>query len=1094
MPRCAALKTGGKPVTNPTISAATLKQNQASNPAHSVWVSANAGTGKTHVLTQRIVRLLLADDTLMPHEILAMTYTNAAANEMRTRVRKMLADLAVMPEEELQKTLKQMDIPPHAAGRARALFNILNESAEDLNIATIHGFCQRFLRRFPLEANTPPNFSVAEEQETKDLLQEAFEKAIQQMAAGTNWYYSFFTSNLGDTTLKKSLDGFVNNAGDYTYLFLEQGGLNNVLNTIAKQLGVSPHSVPNNLPPVEQSMWPDKTVLDALKNLIPLLAGTGKRAEEHVLHPFSLALQTQNPALYRAAFFNKSGELKKLAWALGSQSVQSTAPELLDLLLQEQSRIEGIEETRRNLKTFLMTSAYLNMGATMLEIYAALKNERVVLDYDDLIIKTKTLLADATQNAWVIYRMDSQIKHIMLDEGQDTDRHQWHIIKALVQEFYATTTPHPRTLFAVGDIKQSIYRFRGAQPSVFKKIFPYINQFSETHSSSNVSMNVSFRSAPVILQFVDDIFKQNTQKLGEDSVAHKAAFPARGGRVTVWPLIEKEAPQTTAEDGWQLPPENPKNVPEATSPYRTLAGHVAQEVFRLISSNLTLDCRNGKKIEPEDIMVLLHKRAAAAEIIAAFNKVGIPHTGFDRLKFADDPMITDIVNTLHFLAHKDDYSLALSLRSTLFGWADEDLMALRQQNTQAPLWHLLQKHGGPAAEILSTLLKHVDYDSVYTLTLRLLETTQARGKFASQYGQSASSILNDTLDAFLNTLQKAPNLPTFLHLFNKEAPEVKRALENAKGAVRIMTAHGAKGLQAPIVFLPDTTNPYVSTQKSQVVWQEDAQDVKQFCLFNMNKAHASQLQNKLSQAEAEKAEKDALRLLYVAATRAEEILYIGGAEKTTKDCWYNHIQTVLKTNKMWQEEGVTISTPTSCPPLQTQPEENTPTPLPAWAQNPAPTMANVAAQSVTGLRQQQLKLQGSQTSFGQLVHKALEVLPNTHPSADPKMAQPVAIAQKVYQTFPQLFGPNTAPEVPLAAIINGQPLHGVVDRLVVKENEVWVIDYKSEKNIPPEMPQAYAEQMAYYRQIAQQIFPQHVIKLGVLWVRATPAPTLQWVG
>jgi len=1129
------------------IDQATARQKRASDVMSSVWVSASAGTGKTYVLTNRILQLLVEDKNLKPSQVLALTYTKAAAKEMENRLRQRLADWCALSDEKLHETLTELLSRPSTGGdcdRARELFALLLD--DGLNMNTIHGFCQQILGRFPLESGVGVGFRLVEGDEANRLLTQAFHKAFSKAAASTdveNWAFRYYTKHMAEMNLKATLADFVTDRKRYQRFFRQHGGLDEALLHIQTALGIEGDvdvqdetSYINNLKELSAEQE------EYLRELAQHLGQGGKTAKTDAGHIAQfLALPSAERAIHwyilTAAFFTKAGELRK---KIGDKPAVESCGEarftfLVDAILP---LLMDVKQHENAYKSYLLTAAYLRLGFLVLQEYKALKKTCRAVDFDDLIFYSAQLLQDEDQSAWVRYKLDMNIAHILLDEAQDTDSEQWAVLQAIAAEFFAGTGLHGnknRTFFAVGDVKQSIYRFRGAEPHVFGMMRDYLEvQRSDRYNIVVEELICSFRSTTAILDFTDLVFADAKRHEAVDDFAtqikHDTAIPEKGGQVTLWPLLEVEKSEK-AED-WSLP-QRTKNVQSGEA---LMAEKVATSIQVLLDSNELLHT-TGKSPRPEDIMILLNVRKPLPALIAALDRLGIPHSGADRVDLENNAVVTDLIALLSFIADPaDDLSLVTALRSPLFDFSGEKLQELcasrgAQQTLYQALCHKSEHIN--TQKVLQTLRKESATLSPYALLMRILALTNGWGVLQSRARGKIDADMHMIFDLALNwEQQQEGSLLGFIQDFKKMQESFKRDVVFEGGCVRILTVHSAKGLEAPIVYLPDAHKGFYSTQEAKRhVWQVEDDGTDSLFLHNMAKAKQTPLHSALVDTEKERVYRDKMRLLYVALTRAKEKLYIGGtvaagSKKEPENNWYAEIKEAVTGANGWQEleDGSHVFQVHGAP---VQPEdeegegketvaESGMLTLPEWVFQNATQENKVQLRQASSVVHQQALLENvchyQPKNFfqqGRFVHRLLEVLPTYAEDerlekglhylnlAAPELSQTkreelVKNVLSVMVRHADLFGGHSRAEVPVAAVVGQSRIEGVIDRLCVTENEVWIIDYKTDTQVPEKPKAVYVKQLQTYVEAMGKIFPKHLIKAGIIWT-SDPSLRLDWV-
>tara|TARA_R110000868_G_scaffold218576_2_gene469109 strand:+ start:40370 stop:43768 length:3399 start_codon:yes stop_codon:yes gene_type:complete len=1123
------------------IAEATRRQNNAAHVSQSVWVSASAGTGKTYVLTKRILQLLLEDKLLQPSGILAVTFTRAAAREMESRIRERLSVWATCSEESLVEELsKMLEGQPTALDirRARTLFaDVLDDG---VNSNTIHGFCQQILAKFPIEAGVSPGFKLVEGRERDDLLACAKNDIFAQALNGElnpNWIFDHYAGEMGEKSLSEALDAFVGSAGRFRRYFKNYGGVEGALCRLADVLNVTPNlSIEMAQKQVgELCVLPERHQAQVKKIMEALFAG-GKQAQGHATQLTVYLNEGLNWDVLTSVFLTAKGEkrsklLDKKAQDFGGDYLIEDIDEITYFILNAQEKMKAIS-------AYLITSSYLHLGHSILERYEHLKQKAGALDFDDLIAKSAALLSSDEKSAWVRFKMDSRISHVLLDEAQDTDSEQWGILKALVEEFYAGKGLHEekkRTFFAVGDIKQSIYRFRGAEPHVFGSMRDYLkaHQQGAGHKVAVEELIVSFRSTEPVLNFVDCIFKDPTRGKAVDelvdTIDHRAAKIGSSGRIEIWPLIEKEKVDKEEQEPWALPSRNEK----ASTVKTQLAEKVALHIQQLLSSNDVLESTN-QYIVPSDIMILLRSRTMMSTLIAALDKYRIPHAGADQMDMHKESAVLDVMALVKALMNReDDLSLAQVLRSPLFSYKDVqfDDFAGKRQKSQS-LWQILDKETGAGLALLG-LKKQIRKMTPFAFLSHVIQTLDVRGKYyklaAKDAGQTTIASVDDALDALqdlaLNYQKQGGSLIGFIHHFENTKQKLKRELESGGGRVRLLTAHGSKGLESPIVIMPDTTGGfYRNMSGDKPLWQTESDGADTLFLHRQSKVESPAVQTVFEDEEKERIFRDEMRLLYVAVTRAKERLYIGGVKQhgyNAENCWYGHIYAAVEEADDFEKDSHGVLFKDVSNHLTASAQEESLAALesnmPDWMyQNAQAEKGVVLMNASDSLKRKEqlsfLKESDNKKLFkrGKLVHRLLEVLPTYTPQerqekglrylklagsdfTQDEQLNMLESALGVMSTYPLMFAvENSRAEVPLSALDGHKRLEGVVDRLVVYENEVIAIDFKTNKNVPNAVPVDYVLQLAHYKKALEIIFPKKFIKTCIIWT-SPKIPKVDWL-
>ncbi len=1124
-------------------------QRVAANPFESAWVAASAGSGKTKVLSDRVLNLLLTGTP--PEKILCLTFTRTAAAQMANKISERLGKWAAEDESDLIKDLTDLrNAPPDAPliARARRLFARLLDTAGGLKITTLHGFCQSLLKRFPLEAGISPHFDVTDESGAKDLIARAQTDVLRDSA---------YADCLKTITLMTDEDGFLKLLAEMTFHMSKLRRINERFKTpeALKAAYESALSLPSNA--TKESLTRDFCRLSeerkaALKTAVAILSESTKSTDTKngaVIADFLTADETdrlERLDKYIDAFVTQSDTIR-------SRLVCKESAAALPVVRKEAELALTCRQQLKSLATMARSTDLLKIGTAILNRYTALKAERGVMDYDDLIATAKHLLETSNAAAWVLFKLDGGIDHILVDEAQDTSPDQWAIVKALADEFFAGAgrETQNRTIFAVGDKKQSIFSFQGAVPEEFERMRLFFEQKVEAAGKkwNNVPMYISFRSVQSVIDAVNLVLQSPVPRDGvvapDENATHISFRKNQGGLVEVWEL-EKKKPDDTRQ-----PFTKPVERTFSQTPTTRLAQKIARRIARMVRGGEILESQN-RPIRAGDILVLVRRRNAFIEDLSRELKtLGVPVSGVDRLKITTHIAVRDLMVLGDFLLlPEDDLALATVLRSPLCGTSADDLsvadIAAAKRAGAPPigvserdLFDLAFDRGGQtlfdrlkayenrpdtpqgkAYLFLKDLLGRVDKMRPFELYSYILDSKGGRAAFVSRLGEQALDALDEFMSLALKfDMTSPPSLQNFLIFLRRNDVEIKRDPEqSAFDAVRIMTVHASKGLQAPIVFLPDTHQ--TPTVKSRTFWTDD----DDLPLWSPSSPTACERVKEEIAAEEQKQFREYNRLLYVALTRAADRLYVAGWESKgspTAD-WHTSVQKALSgyAASVQTDESdspvLRLTCEQTVPPAlaQKSAEIRAPAPLPAWANRPAPAeptpprplapsrpdVDDPAAQSPLTIGRV------AAVKRGILVHSLLEVLPR-HSETDR-----FAVARKLIKTrapgisdadadelirsvvslltAPECAGvflPDSLSEVPVSGVVNDRVVNGRIDRVAISENEVRLFDYKSGGRVPDgvdETPEAYILQMAAYRALTRQIYPDKTVRCFLLWTEA----------
>ncbi len=1095
-------------------------QRVAANPDFSVWVSANAGAGKTHVLTARIVNLLLRG--VRPAAILCLTFTKAAAAEMRERLSKLLADWAICDDAELRKALVDRlgRAPDDREMRmARVLFASVLEAPGGLRIQTIHAFCESLLKRFPLEAGVPPHFEIADDTAAAELLDAARDALTASDEPVLREALTIVAGAANEQSVTDALD----------FLLLSRAKLRDLVGIgvegeIARRyqsVGLDPKADRDSAVGAFVGRIDEPAMKSAASALDQLGTATDKKAAAEI-RAFLAGPRRDIEPWIDVFLTDKRTPRAKMA----TKKVAENAPDALEALLAEQGRVELLHRTLIEIEMLRRSSALLRLGAASFQAYEARKTARALLDYDDLIGKTVMLLEDGAP--WVLYKLDGGIEHVLVDEAQDTAPEQWRVVRALTGEYFAGegAVERRRTVFVVGDEKQSIFSFQGADLAAFAASR---EDFAARAGAAwrEVALPLSFRSAPAVLDVVDAAFDNEAARAGVSTapIRHIARRAIAGGRVDLWaPFVKADVP-----DGkpWDLP----VDYETAAHPSARLALSIARTIKSWIGREALPAL--GRTIDAGDILILVRRRNRFFEaMVTALKREGVPVAGADRLVLGAQIAVMDLLSLARFcLLPQDELSLAEILKSPLFGLDDDDLFALCR-GRRAKLWTVLRERAGEnpkwghAAQILSKLRAQADFAAPFEFFASVLGAGGGKAQMLGRLGPDAADPLDEFLAACLDFERShPPSLQRFLAWFEAGGTDIKRDMERAHGQVRVMTVHGAKGLEAPIVFLPDTCQ--LPKAPSPPMWSADA---PAFPLWWPSGADGSAMVDAAKNAARAREIAEYKRLLYVAATRARDRLIVCGwcDKDPAKESWYETLQAAIETRPgvthgtgidgntavVSYEKPATLEAQKADAGVQARAAGDAPVWLrrgdaPEEPVPPKPLVPSregqmpAAASPLAGARADAIKR-------GSLIHRLLQTLPDlpadardaaarrflARPGHALDEAQQDEIARETLALFDlpdfaeALSGQGLA-EAPIVAQVGGRALSGRIDRLVVRDDAIFVLDYKTNRP-PPErvedVPAEYVAQLAAYRAALAPLYPGRPIRAGLVW---TYAPRLQ---
>ncbi|WP_019960672.1 double-strand break repair helicase AddA [Woodsholea maritima] len=1179
---------------DPTIiEAASAAQNLAADPRYNVFVEANAGSGKTRVLVDRVARLLL--DGARPDHILCVTFTKAAAGEMQTRLFKKLGEWSTASDERLTDQLAKLSgkTPDgEELAQARRLFASALETPGGLKIQTLHAYCEGLLRRFPLEAGLPPGFATQEDRESaiqrghalRWVLGQALEAPDGPIASAI----SLIIEQVGSTGLEQIISAAQFKRHALRKALHQAGDLAGLHDALAEALGVAPDATPVGI---------KRTAMEALdRDLIEAgysaaLTGTKptdkKFAESlgHILAHLRAGQWQEAFAVYTSIFLTAKGEPGKKAPF--TKDIAKAFPHIddafgldgslrADLITQIMPRIASASVRE-------LSAAGLTLAHAFLDAYEQRLKQARAVDFSDLVERARALLEDSEARDWARYKLDAGLQHVLVDEAQDTAPEQWAVVRALSEDFFSgegAQSDTIRTVFCVGDEKQSIYSFQNADPKRFIAERESLAARSEAAelAFTQPPLTASFRSAPEVLQAVDWAFALEAQQLSvranfaapevkfaptpglafQAYKGHQAARLNTPGTIEIWPSIPQ--PESPEEEDFNADLEaKPVDQARGDSARNQLAEAVARAIRDMIArgDGVWDEGPEGwvqRAVEPGDILILVRQRSSLfEEMIRRLKLYGVPVAGADRMKLPQQLVVEDLLALARFaLLPEDDLSLAIILKSPAFHPIaldqppiDDDALFDLSLSKHKRLWDKLRASEDPrfmeAKAALEAARARVDADGPYAFFATFLNEITTTGescmaRFYARLGEEARDPCEEFLSrALAFERDGAPSLVRFVHALDHDDSDIKREMEGGRNEVRVMTVHASKGLEAPVVFLPDTTKTPNAPKQGLfahpdlgVIWANEAGAKAPLVESLRDETHSDMM------AEYN-------RLLYVALTRARDRLIVCGARhgrapgKVSEGAWHDRLMKAwpgahdahwrgvespldtLAVDNGWTGEpsyryGVD---PVACAPRL---ERQTDKAVPDWLTRPVPVegaaLRNIAPSRLFADEDEfepaslSPLAQGGMQRFrrGSLIHKLLQVLPDLDESrwataaarfldqhADLSADQRDEIARETLKVlndphFKPIFGPGSRAEVALAGRAPGLPDHvrvnGQIDRLIIRDHEILIIDYKTNRPPPMEVEgvaRVYLGQMAAYKALLSALHPSKTVRCALLW-------------
>ena len=1115
-------------------------QARASDPAASAFVSANAGSGKTHVLVQRVIRLLLSG--VPPEKILCLTFTKAAAANMAERVFSTLGHWVTLDDDKLDAAISDAGIEhPTAKLRksARELFASALETPGGLKVQTIHALCTRLLQQFPFEANVPARFTVLDDRDQAEMLERASLAVMldASRAPDSPIGRALLTAmaSAADVTFKEILREACLSRDHFMAWTDAAGSADSAVRQVSAVLGLGENDRLDDIereivdgPNLPRSLW--QRAADALAassnadqkqaaRLLDAMRATDAAQVDEFLCVFLTEAKTPRDTVVTNNFRKKNADLGARFDA-------------------EIERLPPLIEKRRALMVRDRTEALLHIAIAVAANYRREKQERGLLDYDDLIDKTLALLASGA-SGWVHYKLDRGVDHVLIDEAQDTSPRQWDIIAHIISEFTTGAGARDgvvRTVFAVGDEKQSIFSFQGAAPREFDaRRWELKKKFEDAELKfESIPFTYSFRSGQAILKSVDHVFREEEiyRSIHAEKTypLHESLPDAGPSQIDLWELAVADDKQDI--EGWRAPFDG---VP-VTSAEVKLSKRIQAEIRRLVTDGTTTGrLGDRRRLTYGDVLVLVRRRGNLFDaVIQALKHAGIPVAGADRLKLTEHIAIIDLMNLADaLLLPQDDLALAVALKSPLFNLTEEELFTLAW-NRKGSLRAALAAHVAgsdrlrDALDRLEKCEQRFRTETPFAFYAWLLGGDGGRARILRRLGHEANDAIDEFLELALAYEKKAPaSLQGFMAWLRAADTEVKRDMEISRDEVRVMTVHGAKGLEASVVIMADTTTSPSDTQRLRLV-RLPRGNGGEIVVWAGRKADDPLCVASARAAMLEETEHEYRRLLYVAMTRAADRLIVAGCmpgnrNSVREHSWYDLVKRGLANSDLVFEEipagdGVVKSyrrteDAKSVAEAAVDVTASAPPSLPAWLRMPAaPERAadvrlrpsdpgeNEGKRLRTG---ESIALRARALQRGVLVHRLLQSLPDLAAERRRDLAlnylarnaeawtgaEREQLAEKVLALiaeprFAAVFAPGSRAEVPIVGRHEARLVSGQIDRLVVTPAEILIVDYKT-NHAPPataaEAPQGYVRQLALYRAVLARLYPQRPVRAALLW-------------
>jgi ATP-dependent helicase/nuclease subunit A len=1117
-----------------------------SSPDLNATVMASAGTGKTFLLVSRLLRLLLAG--ARPDAILAITFTRKAAAEMQSRLAERLRQLAAADAEELAERLHELDIPADASmqDRARRLYETLLQQRQSVRTTTFHAFCQEILLRFPLEADVPPGFGLLES--TGELRDAAWQAMLAQASQAPDGQLAQALQGLLDYcgglhNLNQALNSFLDHRGDWwAYTEQQPQPASHASTQLASQLAID-----SEQDPLYDFFSPAH--LEMLGEFAELLRAHPIKTHLEALEQLALARSHDVPLAQRFAacqtvFLTQKGEPRSRKPSKALKDNMGEAGEARFLAIHQQlcDALLATQEQHNAQQCWQANQAWYLAGSQLLEHYQRLKREQRLLDFTDLEWQAYQLLNRAEHAQWVQYKLDQRIDHLLVDEFQDTNPTQWRLLLPILQEMAAGASEQPRSVFLVGDAKQSIYRFRRAEPRLFQAAHQWLESQLQAQT---FPLHTSWRSAPAIMQCVNQLFGTDGPMAGllRDFSAHQTHHQDLPGRVTILPLIrsKEEAEPAPSHTGLRDPLQAPRLLASDTR-FLEEGRQIAHCIQELLQQGYRVgEGEDARPVGYGDIMILVRKRSHVGDYEQALREQQIPYLGAERGTLLDSIEVRDMLALLEcLLTPLNNLALATVLRSPLFACSDEDLILLassgkgqwypRLQAMQPAQSEPLQRAAQALErwrQLAGALPIHDLLDRIYA-EANVLQCYQAavpahlRGRVVANLTRFIELALDidsgryPSLGHFLARLEELRNR-------HNEAPDEAPA-DSDQARVRLMTIHASKGLEAPVVFLADSSNSDSSEKpwRTLLDWPPQAERPASFLLAGKKAQQPTMVREQLVREQLE-LQRELGNLCYVALTRARQWLYVSAAEskKGMEQSWYRLLRQALDPlDNVPLEEVLILQTgqqqlavaPPPSPPVPLAPIDpalTRPVTLKDLPREIAPSLLQGEAANgpamTTSINDEDGRLRGT------LIHRLLQCLCDIDPGQHLARQQAVAtefgmhtdepLFQSCYQEVQTLlnavplqavFSPQAGVEflneVPIIYTLDGQTVHGIIDRLRISKDALWIIDYKSHRlqdtDALATLAEHYRPQLDYYASGLQRLWPYHRLHRMLLFTHS----------
>jgi ATP-dependent helicase/nuclease subunit A len=1107
----------------------TKEQQQAADPAQSVWVSANAGAGKTTVLVDRVIRLMLGGAE--PETILCLTFTKTAAAEMQTKLFKRLSGWTLASDDFLREALNILGVDGDDARlvAARRLFTRALETPGGLKIQTIHAFSEKLLRLFPVEAGVAPGFRVLEDIEQAEILETSLISVLRSAEGNQNSELgealALIANNANETKFTDLIRQFTRSFADIRQRVKDVSTISGFREILARGLELDPaftlDDAERDLLDIDEKQY--QAVSKPLKSLSSHFGMVVGELLEKIAKAKSSAERLDELELFSMTDAGKPRSKDRYL----NKTNQGLYPSEFQWVLDEAFRVFKLFQRRDLVERLDATAALYLVGYHIMGLYLARKSELGAFDFSDLIERAAGLLERSGNAQWVLYKIDRGLKHVLVDEAQDTSPKQWSIIKAITEEFFAgrgVEQEQNRTLFVVGDRKQSIYSFQGADAQAYEKTFDDLKK--QVVAFPSVPLNLSYRTVPEILTVVDQVFGKAHTLMGfakDEERGHTATRKAHGV-FELWPMLGDDKP--TDPEPWGAP----VDAQAEGSHRRKLANSIAREVKSWIGARILPT--TGKPVQPGDVLILFRKRGQLfSQVLAALRREEIEVAGADRLKMNASLTVQDLLALGQvLLLPEDDHALACVLKSPFVPHpaSEDDLFALAHDRGAETLMQRLQATGDKKqkanADMIGAYQAMVGLGpyALYSSVLQCWRNAQVM-----RLGPEAA----DASDAFLEYClsyeqQQGISLAGFVAWFEQAEIELRREMEAGGGEVRLMTVHGSKGLEAPIVILADAAETRDARNSPLIAIASEARDhpLERLLYWTLSGRVDADVIDDWKGVHKRRGEEEKKRLLYVAMTRARDELYIAGADENAKandDSLYFFVQEALKNaepkvkdqlqdlqaenfeHKIKRRLGaVTVSE------LPAPIDVDELSKLPHWITTAPKTEQRKTSRRLTGLvnaKSMEVRQAAEAARRGTAIHVMLEALASVPAEKREALARRKSrslgltwedaepLLELLQHEDLQVFmAADARSEVELFLPSGDGVISGRIDRMLVRDEAIWLLDYKTTRkpSSVPDVEDPSVQQLSLYAAGLRAAYPGRAVKACLVF---TENSNLHWL-